>query len=283
MDLKLPFGLKNNQLVHVSDVESGLECECRCPACRHPLVARKGEKYAHHFAHDKSSQCKDAYETAMHIAAKEVVKKAGYIRIPKLEYEVIATRRKESHERIVRFDKIDAEKKYRDIIPDILIEQNGRTLAIEIYVTHPLDEQKIKKIRENDLSTIEVDLSKVGQDIDFEALKKIVVDSVEHKKWIFNSKRRELHNRILKYSKEKPEIPHGFIGSHVDDCPKPGIRGWNGKPQASVRHDCFGCEFYVNPESQYRDDDCNHNYHEEGTIYCIGHRKEEDIEKLLII
>ncbi|WHY77279.1 competence protein CoiA family protein [Neobacillus sp. WH10] len=66
MKFKLPYGLKDGKLVHISDVEKGLKCECVCPACNHPLIARKGEKTAHHFAHYNGSECAKSVETALH-------------------------------------------------------------------------------------------------------------------------------------------------------------------------------------------------------------------------
>lgn len=34
------------KIVHISDVRSGLECRCQCPACGKPLVAKKGPMLA---------------------------------------------------------------------------------------------------------------------------------------------------------------------------------------------------------------------------------------------
>ena len=42
--LNLTYALKNNLLVHISDVERGKNCQCVCPACNEPLIAKKGEK-----------------------------------------------------------------------------------------------------------------------------------------------------------------------------------------------------------------------------------------------
>jgi hypothetical protein len=43
------YALKNDEIVHTSEVESGLKCECICPACGARLIARKGTKVLHHF------------------------------------------------------------------------------------------------------------------------------------------------------------------------------------------------------------------------------------------
>ena len=49
--LNLTYALKDGIITSISNVESGLKCGCVCPACDMPLVAKKGEKMMHHFAH----------------------------------------------------------------------------------------------------------------------------------------------------------------------------------------------------------------------------------------
>lgn len=69
--LLIPYGERDGQLVHISEVDGGLDCNCLCPECRSPLVARKGLKITHHFAHHRSPEC-DA-ETVMHHIAKRLL------------------------------------------------------------------------------------------------------------------------------------------------------------------------------------------------------------------
>lgn len=38
------YALRNNELIYIEDVESGLSCNCVCPACNGKLIAKKGEK-----------------------------------------------------------------------------------------------------------------------------------------------------------------------------------------------------------------------------------------------
>lgn len=38
--LKIPYAARNGRLVHISEVENGLQPDCTCPACKRPLVAR---------------------------------------------------------------------------------------------------------------------------------------------------------------------------------------------------------------------------------------------------
>lgn len=42
---------KNDQLVSIKQVERGLKCDCFCFECGEQVLAKKGEKNEHHFAH----------------------------------------------------------------------------------------------------------------------------------------------------------------------------------------------------------------------------------------
>ena len=49
--------LKNGKSIDIEDVESGLGCDCICAICGENLIARKGNKRVHHFAHKANSRC----------------------------------------------------------------------------------------------------------------------------------------------------------------------------------------------------------------------------------
>ena len=56
MDFRLthiPFGLSssNGSIVDVHSVSRGKDCNCVCPSCRTPLIARQGKENVWHFAH----------------------------------------------------------------------------------------------------------------------------------------------------------------------------------------------------------------------------------------
>lgn len=58
-EIFLPYGLNDQeQVIHISEVERGLTY-LNCPFCHSPLVAKKGERLTHHFAHTENT-CKDA-------------------------------------------------------------------------------------------------------------------------------------------------------------------------------------------------------------------------------
>ena len=70
-DIQLEYGVQNGKIINIMDlpVESkGLQCDCVCPGCGGRLVARKGAKKKHHFAHyNEPCNLVAAQQTALHM------------------------------------------------------------------------------------------------------------------------------------------------------------------------------------------------------------------------
>jgi hypothetical protein len=69
--IKLPYAIRNGELIHISKVTSGKQNDCLCPECNQPLIAKKGNKVTHHFAHEREAICN--LESALHKVAKNLL------------------------------------------------------------------------------------------------------------------------------------------------------------------------------------------------------------------
>ncbi|MBC8116162.1 MAG: hypothetical protein H7062_17385 [Candidatus Saccharimonas sp.] len=196
--MKNPYGLKNGQFVEVDEVERGLACGCICPGCGNRLEAHKGEQ-RQYFQHDDGGECSHAYQTALHMLAKEVLLEEKRLLLPPLSIYPSSSLGKlfwrKRFERpivkrntIVVADDVRLEKKLGDIIPDVVFYVGNRALMIEIYVTHKIDDEKQNKIKQQlDISTIEFDLSQIDRTITKDDLRKILItgeSQVGHGLWI---------------------------------------------------------------------------------------------------
>ena len=174
---------KNGRMAHISEVENGLKCACVCPICNGALIAKQGRIRQRHFAHAYGDDCYHAPETALHSAAKEILEACKVIALP--EVTVHAGWRL-SPERYL-LQSIAVEKKIGSIIPDAIAQIEGRKLLIEVIVTHGVDKDKLREIIGLGLSCIEICLSKTDRDISRRALEEIIVDRVDHKRWLYNA------------------------------------------------------------------------------------------------
>ena len=196
---------QNNQLVHVDSVPNGLKCNCHCPSCGEKLSARQGKKKQHSFAHSSQNEfkCAYGYQTSLHLLAKEIINERCKILLPPVNYdeeEFDYTKfDSESYEKIhnplfesykLRADSVELEKQYDNFIPDIILYYKGKPLIVEIYVTHPVDDEKKNKIKTSGVSAIEFDFSKVDREIDKERLRSFF-ESGENCHWIYNTKGSE--------------------------------------------------------------------------------------------
>ena len=135
---------------HMDDVDNGVKCECFCPACGHPLVAKnEGEIRAHHYSHLSNVDCEHGYQSSIHLMAKIIF-------LEMEEFMFI----KQGQAVYYKIDQVVLERKIGSIIPDILITCDGKQFMVEIYVTHALDDKKKQKIEAMNISTIEIDLSR---------------------------------------------------------------------------------------------------------------------------
>jgi len=153
---------ENSVIVSVDDVPSGLACGCTCIVCNRPLVAKKGHIQSHHFAHKAGEfdpDCERAGETLLHRYAKTVLAREKRLFIP----AVVGTDEWGPLEiwegGLVEFDSVELERRFGNVIPDVVGHLASRDLFIEFLVTHPCSWEKLQKLKKLDVGVVEIDLS----------------------------------------------------------------------------------------------------------------------------
>ena len=178
----LTFALdEGGALVHVDDVAKGAKCGCHCPHCNAPLYAKNtGEIREHHFAHAHGHECEGAYESSLHLLAKEVLQEVGCIMLPSSNNGSFPSG-------LVRIYNVEVEK-WDDLYgfcPDVEgIMDNGERLLIEFLVSHKVDGKKRQTIIDNRLKCIEIDIN--YQALDRAELTEFLTESTEDRKWILS-------------------------------------------------------------------------------------------------
>ena len=243
---KLIYALKDGNIVSIDDVPSGKECGCVCPACGDELIARKGQKRMHHFAHRSNEDCEYGYESSLHLAAKDILSRSEKMVIPPVYVEFPQSGKPKeliSKERKIPIDDVELEKRFDDIIPDIVVDSGDEHFFIEIYVTHPIDDEKLKKLKEKKISTIEIDLSKIKRDISVEEFSDILLNSSPQKSWKYHTESGKWYRHFEKNaSDESPLKRHGGGTYYVDRCP---LQDLNWTNYANVRDDCMRCVYCI--------------------------------------
>ena len=210
-DIKLKYGLRNNELVSIDEIEKekkGLKCNCVCPGCGRRLQAKLGNgKRQPHFAHDgEPCNIAVAQQSALHILAKEIIKEEKRICLPALKVKIDDISGKISQpyyyelpqemvyiaSQVFVCESVELEKRVSDIVPDIVVSIGGKECLIEIAVTHFIDETKSEKIKRIGLPVVEIDLSDLERDdLNKEKIKELLLNDNELKRWIYNPKQKE--------------------------------------------------------------------------------------------
>ena len=186
------FALRNGKTIDVSDVESGLACNCICSACGHPLQAKKGKKNVHHFAHDPM--------------AKEILKEDGFLIFPALTIEQSADDQigmRHTEEVQIEtggkklFECVELEERLGDIRPDIVAYFEGGPLIIEVAVTSFAKRVKKRIIRDLGLPAIEIDLSSVDYSTTKSELRNLMHSDLTDKSWLSNPKAIEARKKLI--------------------------------------------------------------------------------------
>ena len=297
MKIKLPYGLKDESLISIDEVESGLACDCFCPACKKQLIAKKGKVNVHHFAHYKVKDCNGGIETALHLLSKEIIAnhktfKTPILYYPNTNYEIFP-------EMEIPIDKVTLEKKLGGIIPDIIIESKGKKILVEIVVSNPISWDKMRKIVSKNIPTIEIyakylfEYAYVKKDfgLNNNSFLNELIRGTKFKRWAHNPKIAKIKANLKNnYAEEKvvKSFKSEEMGQYnfVEDCPlekkfwKSGIKA--GKPYASIDYDCNDCDFCVSIDY----DQIPHrrlefySYSVPKKVYCLGYLKREFRELL---
>lgn len=201
------FGIKEGKLKHISEVENGLECNCVCPACSNILIAKNlGKIRVKHFAHS-GNECKFGSQTAVHIAAKEILEKIKKIRVPEIKvfwnqdqlngnYSFVPFNKyyNVTEKQYINIDSVILEKKLHDFIPDVVIISNDIKIIIEIAVTHFVGREKLEKIVNSNISTIEIDLSQYKNSFDYNELENMIIENIDKKNWLYSYPEEAMNN-----------------------------------------------------------------------------------------
>lgn len=198
----------------VLDNQTGLKCDCKCPTCHQDLEAcslnGKVDRYFRHYSVKSSVGgggggygC-DAYttnESALHLMAKEITNEEKTLFFPSKTISIeetslynLPTFIKEKITQEYEYQKaeslecllVELEKRLPGFQPDVSVETSRGEILVEIVVTNDIKTTKKAKIKEYNLPTLKIDLSKfVDNPISRDELRDIIVGDTDLKTWAY--------------------------------------------------------------------------------------------------
>jgi len=206
----IPFALSeaDKRVYEPRAVPLGKNCGCVCPGCRQPVIAKHcmSGKRAPHFAHAAGYDCASGFETALHLAAKQLIETRGVLAFPELIASIkVWDDMGHVHEPALqlvtgglrRLCNVVLEKSLGQIRPDLRVDADGLgTVLVEVAVTHFVDDRKLKQIRHMGIPALEIDLS-MCRDATFAALEVALFDKPSGTtKWLYHPGLAEAECRL---------------------------------------------------------------------------------------
>lgn len=192
----VPFGLRNGRLFEPLRVEAGLRCGCVCPGCGTLLIAKHalGGRITPHFAHASSALCRGGLESALHLAAKQLIEERRVLYLPPLvamvegpgQFTPVLQRSALLRQGgTVSLAAVRMEQSLGAIRPDLVVNHQGGELLVEVAYTHFVDAVKLQRIKKLGLGALEIDISDL-KTLDFESLSSRLFDATPHSAWLFH-------------------------------------------------------------------------------------------------
>ena len=176
-EIKVPFGLStaDGRLYAPLDVPLGKDCGCVCPACGSTLFAKHALNggTVPHFAHASGAACAGGYESALHLAAKQLILEERCLFFPAVTAEVRELDvRGNVHVRSQvlatagprELHAIQLEVWQPGFRPDLVVgtADHADRIFVEIAVTHFVDEAKMARVTAANTPLVEFDLSSIA-------------------------------------------------------------------------------------------------------------------------
>ena len=179
----------SNRFVHVTEVERGLACDCRCAVCGEPVIARQGDVREHHFAHSSNEQpCSSSYESDLHRFAKQVIIEAHGLVVPvnKAAARALGLADDEGPRIFLACTGVKEEVGVGNRRPDLLAATAaGASVAIEIAYSSFCDVQKCQDYEAMRLPALEIDLQVfTPTEFDVARVKRALLEDVTCKSWL---------------------------------------------------------------------------------------------------
>lgn len=194
--VKLGWGLHvSGRMIHISEAFRGKSCDCVCPDCEKPLIARQGNINTWCFSHAIQMDCSG--EGALHRAAKQILEDCAEqnlsITLPVLNGCVTGTDYRgrlieeewQFPSRLLPLESAKQEICIRpDLRADVLAIIGSRPCAIEICVTHKKTIVEKEKYSHEKLSCLEIFLYGLSWDASYQEIKNAVLQSAA-RAWLY--------------------------------------------------------------------------------------------------
>ncbi|HIE1299428.1 MULTISPECIES: competence protein CoiA family protein [Burkholderia] len=189
--MKIPFALDGKgRVVDIHDVPPSVEGSFRCAECKQLVMRKQGNVRLWHFAHKAETACTTAFETTLHLLAKQILVESDTLRAPALVCQLHEQPSRADItlcvEHTLRWDVAGETEVWVDgIRPDFRGVCQGKVIFVEVTVTHEPDLLKLEALKRLQTPALEIDLSAAPRAVTVPEARRLVIDAIENKRWLF--------------------------------------------------------------------------------------------------
>lgn len=221
----------------------GERCEkYTCCGCGEVLIPHRGEKNDWFFAHKSVKECKGGTpETILHKLGKQILKESTTFSVPDgrvLVGKDISLSTFPHRDLFYLQGSVEIERSFGSFRPDAVIQLDGVSYFIELFVSHKVSEAKLNTMRKaisGDYVVIEIDLRcfyKNIDNIDMKELQQYILGNGEGKRIISSTQGDKW---VKKFKDSIFDIPRGKLL-----CP-----AYDGRKVVVDSQSCRKCPFYI--------------------------------------
>ena len=234
-------------VVDIDEVKvRGLNCNCRCAACKGDFIARKGEKNKHHFAHQSNYECVYANEIAIYILTKKLLEQLQVIEMPSIPVKIGKRTEIAKEAWQASIGEVHYQCEPEQYPPLLLATLDNRPTRIILsfgkYYTAEDHETLRLEAKESDWDCLSIPLPRIQdkESINPNMLRNSIQCCVQEKFWIRNARADRWKQRLKDAAVVLQQRISTSLGT-IYDCPL-HVQSRDGKYYARP-YDCEDCTF----------------------------------------
>ncbi len=243
---KITYALTaDGRVLHISEAERGMNCDCLCPGCGEKLIARKGSELGHHFAHSSGVDCKSGYDASLCYAFLRGITELGWIQLPAYirnrsivddgsGFHILAPAAK------VKISKVELTRKAGIGITGLIAYCGEKPMRIRILTAYTISKTNFANVKAAGLPVLEIDLSREDV-INNEIIRGMLTSPPSNVHWVYNKRAEDIWEAMLAKC-ERLKLEGADNAIYTLGCPIPSKRTDGFRCYAKTS--CAYCEYF---------------------------------------
>ena len=182
--VKMPYARRDGQLHHVDCpyIANGRLCGCSCPSCGRPVIAKRGSRSAHHFAHIQfNGNCVYPVLKALYELTADILRRERRMWLPMIKNPRYCSAQ------VWEIEAVSFVSAPQEPLPTLIVMIRGTQLWIDLRLRDEPLNGRVALFRSEKVSAIGIRLSSSSDALTEDAVQRQVLEEGPHKMWLYNA------------------------------------------------------------------------------------------------